>query len=83
MRHQAAIAASQGNVRGSPAMAHRVGIQSLWLISSLTVPGRITPGHRTRQGTRKAPSQLVSLSERNQVIAPSGQVFLCGPLSLV
>ena len=34
-------------------------------------------------GTRKAPSQLVFFSERNCVIAPSGQVFMCGPLSLV
>ena len=69
---------------GSPAIAQSVGIQSLWLISSLvTVPGLITPGQRTRQGTRKAPSQLVFFSERNSVIAPSGQVFMCGPLSLV
>ena len=69
---------------GSPAMAQSVGIQSLWLISSLvTVPGLITPGQRTRQGTRKAPSQLVFFSQRNQVMAPSGQVFMCGPLSLV
>ena len=69
---------------GSPAMAQSVGIQSLWLISSLvTVPGLMTPGQRTRHGTRKAPSQLVFFSERNGVIAPSGQVFMCGPLSLV
>ena len=69
---------------GSPAIAQSVGIQSLWLISSLvTVPGLITPGQRTRHGTRKAPSQLVFFSERNQVMAPSGQVFMCGPLSLV
>ena len=64
-------------------MAQSVGIQSLWLISSLvTVPGLIAPGQRTRHGTRKAPSQLVFFSERNQVMAPSGQVFMCGPLSL-
>ena len=69
---------------GSPAIAQSVGIQSLWLISSLvTVPGLITPGQRTRHGTRKAPSQLVFFSERKWVIAPSGQVFMCGPLSLV
>ena len=68
---------------GSPAIAQSVGIQSLWLISSLvTVPGLIVPGQRTRHGTRKAPSQLVFFSERNQVMAPSGQVFMCGPLSL-
>ena len=69
---------------GSPAIAANVGIQSLWLMSSLvTVPGLITPGQRTRQGTRKAPSQLVFFSERKCVIAPSGQVFMCGPLSLL
>ena len=68
---------------GSPATAQSVGIQSLWLISWLvTVPGLITPGQRTRQGTRKAPSQLVFFSLRNQVMAPSGQVFMWGPLSL-
>jgi len=64
-------------------MAQSVGIQSLWLIISLlTVPGLMADGQRTRQGTRKAPSQFVFFSERNQVIAPSGQVFMCGPLSL-
>ena len=69
---------------GSPAIAQSVGTQSLWLISSLvTVPGAMTPGQRTKQGTRKAPSQLVFFSERNQVMAPSGQVFMCGPLSVV
>jgi hypothetical protein len=51
-----------------------------WLV---TVPGLITPGQRTRQGTRKAPSQLVFFSERNQVMAPSGQVFMWGPLSVL
>ena len=50
--------------------------------SLVTVPGLIAAGQRTRQGTRKAPSQLVFFSERNQVMAPSGQVFMCGPLSL-
>ena len=63
--------------------AQSVGIQSLWLISSLvTVPGLMTPGQRTMQGTRNAPSQLVFFSERNQVMAPSGQEFMWGPLSL-
>ena len=41
------------------------------------------PGQRTRHGTRNAPSQLVFFSERNGVIAPSGQVFMCGPLSVL
>ena len=33
-------------------------------------------------GTRKAPSQLVFFSLRNGVMPPSGQVFMCGPLSV-
>src|SRR5215469_10733060 len=40
------------------------------------------PGQRTRQGTRKAPSQFVFFSLRNGVIAPSGQVNIFGPLSV-
>ena len=36
---------------GSPAIDMSVGIQSLWLISSLvTVPGLMTPGQRTEHG---------------------------------
>ena len=34
-------------------------------------PLGILPGHRISSGTRKAPSQLVSFSLRNGVIAPS------------
>ena len=34
------------------------------------------------QGTRKAPSQFEFFSLRKGVIAPSGQVFMCGPLSV-
>ena len=69
---------------GSPAKAANVGIQSLWAISSLVmVPGLICPGQRATHGTRKAPSQLVFFSERKGVIAPSGQEFMCGPLSVV
>ena len=41
------------------------------------------PGQRIMHGTRNAPSQLVFFSLRNGVIAPSGQVFMCGPLSVV
>ena len=40
------------------------------------------PGQRTINGTRKAPSQLVFFSLRKGVMAPSGQVFMCGPLSV-
>ncbi len=43
---------------------------------------RILPGQRTMSGTRKAPSQFVFFSLRNGVIAPSGHVFMCGPLSV-
>ena len=68
---------------GSPAMARSVGSQSWWpTISFETVPALILPGQRTMHGTRKAPSQLVFFSLRNGVIAPSGQVFMCGPLSV-
>jgi hypothetical protein len=41
------------------------------------------PGQRTIAGTRNAPSQFVFFSDRKGVIAPSGQVFMCGPLSVV
>jgi hypothetical protein len=40
------------------------------------------PGQRTTIGTRNAPSQWVFFSLRNGVIAPSGHVFMCGPLSV-
>ncbi len=33
------------------------------------------PGHRTKHGTRYAPSQLLFFSEAKGVIAPSGQVL--------
>ena len=46
-------------------------------------PAGILPGQRTSSGTRNAPSQLVFFSLRNGVIAPSGQVFMCGPLSVL
>ena len=39
------------------------------------------PAHHA-SGTRKAPSQFVFFSLRNGVIAPSGQEFMCGPLSV-
>ena len=68
---------------GSPAAATSVGSQSMWLMISLeTTPAGILPGHRIISGTRKAPSQLVFFSDRNGVIAPSGQLFMCGPLSV-
>jgi hypothetical protein len=52
------------------------------MISFETTPGGIFPGQRTISGTRKAPSQLVFFSLRNGVVPASGQVFMCGPLSV-
>ena len=69
---------------GSPAAASSVGSQSSPLTISLeTEPGLILPGQRIMHGTRNAPSQLVFFSLRNGVMPPSGQVFMCGPLSVV
>ena len=69
---------------GSPAIARNVGSQSWCCTISLdTTPASIRPGQRTTIGTRKAPSQLVFFSLRNGVIAPSGQLFMCGPLSVL
>ena len=48
----------------------------------MTVPGLMTPGQRTRQGTRQPPSQLVSFSPRNGVVPPSGQLITSAPLSV-
>ena len=74
---------SLSTTSGSPAAARNVGSQS-WCctISFETTPAGILPGQRTINGTRKAPSQFVFFSLRNGVIAPSGQVFMCGPLSV-
>jgi hypothetical protein len=47
-----------------------------------TAPASIRPGQRTIAGTRQPPSQLVFFSPRNGVIPASGQVFMCGPLSV-
>ncbi len=74
---------SFSTMSGSPAAARNVGSQSwCWMISLETVPGWILPGQRIISGTRNAPSQLVFFSLRNGVIPPSGQVFMCGPLSV-
>jgi hypothetical protein len=68
---------------GSPATARNVGNQSwCWTISLETKPAGIFPGQRMSSGTRKAPSQFVFFSLRNGVMPPSGQVFICGPLSV-
>jgi hypothetical protein len=53
------------------------------MISLETVPAGIRPGQRTISGTRNAPSQFVFFSLRNGVMPPSGQVFMCGPLSVL
>ncbi len=74
---------SFSDISGSPAAASSVGSQSVWLMISLeTTPAGILPGQRTISGTRKAPSQLEFFSLRKGVMAPSGQVFMCGPLSV-
>ena len=52
------------------------------MISLDTVFAGIRPGQRITCGTRNAPSQLVFFSLRKGVVAPSGQVFTCGPLSV-
>ena len=75
---------SLSTTSGSPAIARNVGSQSWWLTISLdTTPAAIRPGQRTSIGTRNAPSQLVFFSLRKGVIPPSGQLFMCGPLSVV
>ena len=66
------------------AAASKVGNQSrpetIWFETS---PGLILPGQRTIAGTRKAPSQFVSFSLRNGVVAASGHDHWFGPLSVV
>ena len=41
------------------------------------------PGQRIISGTRNAPSQFVFFSLRNGVVPASGQLFMCGPLSVL
>ena len=53
------------------------------MIPLRTVPASIWPGQRTMAGTRKAPSQLEFFSLRKGVMPASGQVFRCGPLSVL
>ena len=68
---------------GSPAAASNVGIQSSCdMMSLMMVPGLITPGQRTTQGTRKPPSQVVPFSLWYGVVPPSGQVTVSAPLSV-
>lgn len=45
-------------------------------------PALILPGHLTKAGTRKPPSQVVFFSLRKGVMAASGQALKCGPLSV-
>ena len=70
---------------GSPAAARNVGSQSWCCTISLETDcaGLILPGQRIISGMRKAPSQLVAFSLRNGVVAPSGQLLACGPLSVL
>jgi hypothetical protein len=65
-------------------MAAKVGSQSWCATISFEIePGLMCPGQRIMAGTRYAPSQLVFFSLRNGVMPPSGQVFMCGPLSVL
>ena len=74
---------SFSTMSGSPAAARKVGSQSwCWTISLETTPAGILPGQRTIIGTRNAPSQFVFFSLRKGVVPASGQVFMCGPLSV-
>jgi hypothetical protein len=67
----------------SPATARSVGSMSRWLqMSFTTTPAGILPGQRMTHGTRNAPSQFEFFSLRNGVILASGQLFMCGPLSV-
>src|SRR3954464_1261880 len=67
-----------------PAMLTSVGIQSSAAkMSFLIVPGRMTPGQRTRSGARMPPSQVLSLPPLNGVVPPSGKVIVSAPLSVV
>ena len=70
-------------ISGSPAAASSVMNQSLWLTMPLsTLPAGMWPGQRTMAGTRYAPSQFEFFSLRNGVMPASGQLFMCGPLSV-
>ena len=67
-----------------PAMLTSVGSQSSDAkMSFLIVPGRMTPGQRTRRGARMPPSQVVSLPPLKGVVPPSGKVMVSAPLSVV
>ena len=60
---------------GPPAISTNVGSQSSEAkMSSLIVPGLMTPGQRMTNGTRMPPSQVVSLLALKGVIPPSGKV---------
>src|SRR4029079_12126677 len=52
-------------------------------MSSLIVPGLMTPGQRMTNGTRMPPSQVVSLLALKGVTPPSGKVWVSAPLSVV
>ena len=66
--------ASGGNQRREPVEAE--------IISLDTSPALMRPGQRIIAGTRNAPSQLVSFSLRNGVVAASGHDHWFGPLSV-
>src|SRR5262249_41141543 len=49
-------------------------------MSSLTVPGLMTPGQRMTAGARMPPSQVVIFEPLNGVTPPSGKVNVSAPL---
>ena len=53
------------------------------MMSFRIVPAGILPGQRIMAGTRNPPSQLVFFSLLKGVMAASGQVLKCGPLSVL
>ena len=53
------------------------------MISLETTPAGIRAGQRIISGTRNAPSQFVFFSLRKGVMPASGQLFMCGPLSVL
>ena len=53
-----------------------------WCDEGRLAATRSEGGQRTIDGTRQPPSQLVFFSPKKGDEAASGQVFICGPLSV-
>ena len=64
--------------------ARNVGSQSwCWMISFDTTPAGMLARPANDLGDAERAFQLVFFSLRNGVMPPSGQVFMCGPLSVL